>query len=226
VKKIISILLICAFQTAYAQKEAVSIHFRPVYDSLPIEIEKKYPYKNDSIEISVIRFYISNIGFYQNDQLVAEPVKKHHLIDIENPASQFILHTGEKAVPCNSIRFSIGVDSLTNVSGAMGGDLDPVFGMYWTWQSGYINFKLEGKSKLCPARKNQFTYHIGGYEYPYNTLQQVDLPVADSKDIVIDIDIHQLLNQLQLNEVYEVMSPGEKAMGIAKKISSAFIVSK
>ncbi|HPH91802.1 MAG TPA: hypothetical protein PLZ68_13315, partial [Ferruginibacter sp.] len=219
-KKIIIILLICFDQTGYAQKEAVSIRFRPVFDSLPIETDKKYPYKNDSIEISVIRFYVSNISFYQNNQLVAELEKKNHLVDIENPASQLIQHIGEKKIQYNSIHFSIGVDSLTNVSGAMGGDLDPVNGMYWTWQSGYINFKLEGKTKLCPARKNQFTYHIGGYEYPYNTLQQVELPVVHNNDIMIDIDIRQLLNQLQLNEVYEVMSPGEKAMVIAKNISS------
>ncbi len=210
----------------YAQKKAVSIRFRPVYDSLPVELEKKYAFNIDSIEISVIKFYISNIAFCQNDQLVAELDKKHHLVDMENPASQFIQHTSEHTLQYNCIRFSIGVDSLTNVSGAMGGDLDPVLGMYWTWQSGYINFKLEGKSKVCPARKNQFTYHIGGYEYPYNTLQQVHLPVAHSNDIVIDIDIRQLLNQLQLQDVFEVMSPCEKAMVIAKKISSVFILNK
>lgn len=193
------------------------IHFRPVYDLLPVEMEKKYSYKNDSVEISVVKFYISNISFYQNNKLVDSLDKKHHLVDIGNPASQIIQHTTEKKLLYDQIRFSIGVDSLTNVSGAMGGDLDPLFGMYWTWQSGYINFKLEGKSKLCPARKNQFTFHIGGYEYPYNSLQQVSLPVTVNQDIFIDINIRQLLNGIPLQEVYEVMSPCEKAMIIAKK---------
>jgi hypothetical protein len=34
----------------------------------------------------------------------------------------------------DQIQFQLGIDSLTNVSGAMGGDLDPTKGMYWTWQ--------------------------------------------------------------------------------------------
>lgn len=225
-RTIFIILLVGAAELAYSQKNAVSIQFRPVYDSLPLVLEKKYPFKNDSIEISVIRFYISNIRFYQNHQLVSETEKKHHLVDLEHPASQIIQHTAEKSLQYNSIRFCIGVDSLTNVSGAMGGDLDPVFGMYWTWQSGYINFKLEGITKICPARKNQFTYHIGGYEYPYNTLQQVDLPVPHSDPVIIDINIRQLLNQLQLHQVYEVMSPCEKAMVIATNISSVFVLGK
>ena len=210
----------------YAQTNTVSIKLNTVYGALPIELGKKYPYKNDSVEITTLKFYISGIQFYQDDNLTDETEKKHHLVDIENPPSLFIYHPENKNKKFNRIHFRIGVDSITNVSGAMGGDLDPINGMYWTWQSGYINFKLEGSSKLCPSRKNQFTFHIGGYQYPNNSIQQVDLQINSKKEIVIDIDVLQLLNKIKLNELYEVMSPNEKAMEMAKKISTVFHISK
>ena len=59
------------------------------------------------------------------------------------------------------IYFQIGIDSLTNVSGDLDGDLDPALGMYWAWNSGYINMKLEGKSSSCKSVKKEFQFHIG-----------------------------------------------------------------
>lgn len=67
------------------------------------------------------------------------------------------------------ITFTIGIDSLRNTLGIdrRGGNLDVggvASGMYWVWNSGYIFFKLEGKSPLAPERtQHQFTYHIGGF---------------------------------------------------------------
>jgi hypothetical protein len=210
----------------YSQDSVITIHFNPMYDALPIELGKKYSYKTDSIEISTLKFYISGIKYYQNDKPVDEVVKKYHLIDLENPVSLTIYQPGNYNKVFNRVVFSIGVDSTTSVSGAFGGDLDPTNGMYWTWQSGYINFKLEGYSKLCPSRKNQFTFHIGGYQYPNNVLQMLDLKASRADKIIIDINISQLLNQVKLNELYEVMSPGEKAMELAKKVKAAFSTAK
>ena len=106
----------CTSHLAYAQKKSVSIQFNPVYDSLPLELGKKYPYKNDSIEIATLRFYISGIQFYYNDVLVDEVAKKYHLIDLENPQSLIVHHSDIKNKKFNRIHFSIGVDSITNVS--------------------------------------------------------------------------------------------------------------
>ncbi|MBL0359151.1 MAG: hypothetical protein IPP72_20815 [Chitinophagaceae bacterium] len=206
-------LFICIANSVYSQQNSISIRFIPQYDAVPVEIGKKYSYKNDSVEIEVLKFYISGIRFYQGNELVDEVEKKHHLIDIENPASQSISCTIGKNVKFNRMVFNIGVDSTTNEAGASGGDLDPTNGMYWEWRSGYINLKLEGRSRICPARKNQFAFHIGGYQYPYNTIQQLDLPVADSTTIAVVFDVKAFLNQVNIGELYEVMSPNERQQG-------------
>jgi hypothetical protein len=225
-KLIFFLLFSVAGAYGYAQKTDISIQFSPTYDAVPVELHKKYTYKSDSIEIATLKFYISGIKLYQNDKPVDEVAKKYHLIDLENPASLTIYQPGNNNNAFNRVVFNIGINSITNVSGAFGGNLDPTNGMYWTWQSGYINFKLEGSSKLCPARKNQFTFHIGGYQYPNNCMQTLDLKVNGNHKIVIDISISQLLNELKLNELYEVMSPNEKAMGMAKKVKTAFSIAK
>ena len=43
------------------------------------------------------------------------------------------------------IIFSMGVDSLKQAKPLYSGDLNPLKNMYWTWQSGYIQLKAEGK---------------------------------------------------------------------------------
>ena len=61
----------------------------------------------------------------------------------------------------------LGVDSVRNVSGAQTGGLDPAKGMFWTWSSGYIFFKLEGSSPKSGDVQKNLTYHIGGFQGPY-----------------------------------------------------------
>ena len=93
----------------------------------------------------------------------------------------------------DQLAFDIGIDSITNVSGAMGGDLDPTKGMYWTWQSGYINFKLEGTSPDCPARKNEFQFHLGGYAYPNASVQKIALTATGQGNINVQMNLDMFL---------------------------------
>ena len=222
IKLAVTALLICFAHAVYSQQNSISIRFKPVFGSVPLEIGKKYAYKGDSVEIETLKFYISAVKFYQDDQWVGETEKKHHLINLDNQLSQIIYQANSKNITFNRLVFSFGVDSATNESGAHGDDLDPVNGMYWEWRSGYINLKLEGKSRICPARKNQFTLHIGGYQYPFNTIQNINLPVFDSTKIVVLFNVADLLNNVNIAEWYEVMSPNEKATAIAQKAASAF----
>ena len=180
----------------------------------------------DSIAIETLRFYISNVQLFKNDALVYALPQKHLLIDMEVPESMQI-HLPEQAeLRYDKIKFNIGVDSVTSVSGAFGGDLDPTNGMYWTWQSGYINFKLEGKTPLCPARKHQFQYHIGGYQPPYNTLQTVELVVSNSKKIRLEMALDQLLTQVNVSENFQVMSPNQQAVDMAEVIATIFTITE
>ncbi len=216
-------ILFCFSIYVNAQQHEGNITFSFSINKEPIELGKNYYLSSieDSVQFETLKLYISNIQFFNDSFLVHTEEKKHHLIDLENPSTQNIqmLNTD---VSFNRIQFNVGVDSLTNVSGAAGDDLDPMHGMYWTWQSGYINFKLEGRSNSCPARKNRFQFHLGGYQHPFNNLQEVTLSIADDQDIIINLDLEKLLTSNNIKEHYEIMSPNQKALDMARILASTF----
>jgi len=199
-----------------------SIQFKPLFQDQSLASNKKYIFQNDTLEIETLKFYISNVRFYNKEELVDTADKKYLLMDLKNPNSLTVAHRGKNF---NTIKFSIGIDSIINVSGALSGDLDPIKGMYWAWHSGYINFKLEGKSKNCPARKNKFQFHIGGYEFPFNTLQEKEFK-TNNTNAVIEIALDKLFKQMDLSKEYEVMSPNRQAFEISKLFSTCFKLAK
>ncbi|MEZ4798230.1 MAG: MbnP family protein [Flavobacteriales bacterium] len=112
----------------------------------------------------------------------------------------------------SQINFSVGIDSITNVSGVMGGDLDPTKGMYWTWQSGYINFKLES---------SKITYHLGGYASPYPTIQNFSFKINNQHPHFV-FDADKFLSLALLQRKTNIMSPGADAYHIAQYLQNVF----
>ena len=149
--------------------------------------------EKDTLLINQLKFYISNIHFLKDDSIVFSELNSYHLFDFEMPASTSLSIKTFRSISYNSIRFYLGIDSLTNVSGALGGELDPTHGMYWTWQSGYINFKMEGKASKSTAPSNEFQFHLGGYQQPFYSLQEVQLNVYD-ENINLELNLDPFLH--------------------------------
>ena len=209
-----------------AQQSISQVEFEVRVNEKPLKLGKSYQLleNEDSITFDVLRFYISDLQFINNGNIVNKSEKKHILIDLEKPASLQIA-INEYLGDFDKIKFTLGIDSLTNVSGAMGGDLDPIHGMYWTWQSGYINFKLEGRANKCPARKNEFMFHLGGYQTPSLATQKVELEIPKSiKGLKIILPIDKLLSQINLTETYRIMSPSQEAVAKSRLIAALFLI--
>lgn len=215
---IMGYLLLCL--TSWSQTNSNQVMFSTIMNGVPIELNKSYYLKllKDSVIITNLKFYISNLELYDNQMLKLKYEKKYILIDVEKPDTYIINYDGN----FNRIKFQLGIDSLVNVSGAFGGDLDPTNGMYWTWQSGYINFKLEGVSKSCKTRNNIFQFHLGGYQQPYKTLIQMD--VTYKKNEVIHIDVSSFLEKINLTELNEIMSPCDNAVKLSGILSKSIFV--
>lgn len=190
-------------------------------------LDKLYMLNGDSINISQLKFFVSDMSFYRDDTLVYVLKKKHHLFDLSQPSTISLSEKLASPIKYNQVKFNIGIDSLTSVSGAIEGDLDPTNGMYWTWQSGYINFKLEGTSSICPSRHNKFQWHIGGYITPYHTLKEVSLSTQDAvNEVNFEVHIDALFLTFNLSQTYQIMSPNARAVGIADHLPSIFKIAK
>jgi hypothetical protein len=224
--KLLLFFLMSWFQLSISAQDTLSIRFRPLWNNELLELNKKYITSNDTITIETLRFYISDIVFYNHEKPVAFINKKHHLLDFEDTVSFVITHFSDSALLFNTIKFKIGIDSLTNVLGVYGGDLDPTKGMYWTWQSGYINLKLEGVSKRCATRHNRYQLHVGGYLFPFYSLQEVVLKTENPSNIGIEIRLDKFLTETLAEQPCEIMSPSLNAVKIAGRFADAFNIAK
>jgi hypothetical protein len=220
---------------------AAQITILPVFGDKPITEETWFVTKNnDSIQFDNIRFYLSNIQFETIDNQLVSDKEKAHLIDVFEPNSlkidfNNIYFNNIDFNTIKTLRFNIGIDSLTNVSGALGGDLDPQKGMYWAWQSGYINLKIEGRSPQCKNRKNVFQYHIGGYLQPFYAMRNVELqlknrqnsveernPDTSGQGVILKMDISKFFENISISTQNSIMMPCKEAMQLADYSTSMF----
>lgn len=198
-----------------------SIKFSAFLNNSPLIFNTNIPFKDSFIHVEVFKMYISNIAFTYHDGSTYNEKDSYHLIDLANSNNDKLFITDSKE-RIKQLSFDIGIDSATNHQGAKGGDLDPLKGMYWTWQSGYIHFKIEGSSPLCRSSKNKFSFHIGGFQYPFNAIQHVVLQENSANDILVAIKLDDFFRSVRLDERTNVMSPGRKAMYIAEKFKHVF----
>lgn len=198
------------------RNDSLVAHFNLMFGRAPLELHKNYiTQNNDTLQVDLFKFYITNIEVhYRDSTFVQRP--SAHLIDIENLNSTWIPLCINTKKAIESVSFNIGVDSLSSVSGALADNLDPTKGMYWAWQSGFINMKIEGTSKSCKTRKNEFQFHIGGYLKPNYAMRRIELKTPN-QNLDIDVDVSQLFDSIQLSKLNSVMIPGKDAMGIADR---------
>lgn len=222
--RIVFVFFCCVFSSKiFAQKNnIISIHH--LWNEKKLVLNEKYfIQKNDTISIQTLKYYISTIQLLKNNKIVWSEKNSFHLIDEEIENSKKInLSKMPSNIDYDTIQINLGIDSATNYAGVQGGDLDPTKGMYWTWQNGYINFKIEGISTASTTRNHTFQFHIGGYENGFATEQKVKINASKNKLFEIKIDIEKLLSKIDLSTQNEIMQPCKEAVEIANKLPLLF----
>jgi len=143
-------------------------------------------YKNElgqSYTVSRFRYYISNVVLENNKGKECH-AGGYFLVDADEKNSGRIVMEDIPPGEYHSIRFTLGVDSLHNCSGAQSGALDPANGMFWAWNTGYIFLKMEGKSPVSKSPRNILEFHIGGYRNPVNCIRTISLPFKSNLSVV------------------------------------------
>jgi hypothetical protein len=211
-------LLVCITMSCHAQ--SATLRFVPFFQGEELKLNKYYHLTNgDSISFSTFKCYVSDIIVYGWGKTVF-PKKNLLLLNAEEPSSMTL--KVKKLKDIAGIKLSIGVDSLKSVSGAMGGNLDPEKGMYWAWQSGYINFKIEGQCNKVPARNNEFQYHVGGYAGKDKAVQEIILSTPRSNEILVLIRLDKFLARMDMTKQHSIMIPGTEAVDMAKQFARCF----
>lgn len=178
-------------------------------DSAYIGSDPKYlNADNDTFSVSFLKYYISNVRLKKSDgSYFSEPYDtySYHLINAADSinACKFSL----KNVPLGTyvqLEFSVGIDSLRNVSGAQTGPLDPVHKMFWTWNQGYIFFKLEGYSSSAPTNTvHNLQFDIGGFQNPYNNIRTFTLSLTSPSLVVVGDHVSEIHLKTDILEAFK-----------------------
>lgn len=146
----------------------VKFEFTNQVDGVAMRLnDTMYTYKNaagDSFNVSIYKYYISNIVLKKADGTTFAEPESYHLIDQAKPDSRKFTIANVPVGEYNSVSFMIGVDSFRNVDGAQTGALAVNNDMFWDWDSGYIMAKMEGSSPASPRAAGAFRFHISGFQ--------------------------------------------------------------
>jgi hypothetical protein len=154
------------------------IHFSFFVGGQPLQLSTGHYLNeyNEPFTVDQCKYYISAIQVIGDHDEIQTIFAASHLVDAADSAS-LTLHLTTAILKITKIRFTIGVDSEANTGGVHTGDLDPMLGMFWTWNTGYIDARLEGQCDSTPAPAHRFTWDVGGYRPGVNAARQVVLSV-------------------------------------------------
>lgn len=221
------LLFFFSIGNALAQGDYVLVRFQPHWYNSPVNINQQMAQGKgfESLRISMLRFYISDVTFLDDNRIQLKDPHQAHLIDVFDSTRNQVKIDSHHPEGFSALCFTLGLDSILNTSGILEGDLDPVEGMYWTWQSGFIHFKLEGDFTVHDAEERHFEYHLGGYRSPHETSRQVCLrSVRPKKNWNIALALERFLEPTVMSENPRLMSPGPDAVRLIERAASLFEV--
>lgn len=205
----------------------LEVHIRHFQHQVPLQLGSVYQNQlGESFTLKKFKYYLSG---FSASSVPARPA--YFLVDLADSNSTTIrlkLPSGSYT----SLNWLIGVDSAANCSGAQTGVLDPVHDMFWTWNTGYIQFKIEGIADSSTAPNGKFEYHIGGYRHPFNSLQScqiqwkkpLQINSGRTTRVELEMDLQRFWDHagVSFREQPVVAVPGEPAVKLARAFKTCF----
>jgi hypothetical protein len=132
----------------------------------------------EKFTVDVLKYYLTNIVLVYDSVTRVMIPETYFLVDQSKTVSRTIRLTGIPSGTLTGIEFLVGVDAFRNSQGVQTGDLDPVLGMFWTWNSGYIMAKLEGRYERPGRTDGSYIWHCGSATPPYSSTRSIALNIT------------------------------------------------
>jgi len=193
-----------------AEFTPITIHISHRVGNAPLRLDTSV-YENalqQPFALTAVKYYVSAIRIHceGNSDYVSN---KFFLVDASDSTSTTITLPRVPLGTYRSISFTIGVDSAHNSSGTQEGALDPIRGMFWAWNTGYIFLKVEGTSPASPSPRHVIEYHVGGFRAPYNNIATINVPIIEdpTKGIYLEADVGALLHSIDFSKTPTATTP-------------------
>ncbi|MFP9116019.1 MbnP family protein [Flavobacterium sp. RHBU_3] len=202
------------------ERGSVSVNFGFYFDGQPLELGKSYVTSlNGEVSVETLRLYVSQLSFWSKGKEVYTDAHSYYLLDASKPESLLRRVNIPKGLAFDAVHFNFGIDEATNNKGVGEGDLDPANDMYWAWQSGYINLKLEG---VYGAKHESFQYHLGGFLKPNVSCRSVEVAITNTAAVVIAVDVAPFFQAVNISAKSRVMSPGAASVQLSDVAAKMF----
>jgi hypothetical protein len=182
----------------------------------PLNIGDTISMEDGKFVISSFKFYLGSLNGITKQGRKIRMLPSEQLIDLSRSNIHKIPVVIPRSERIDSIGIGIGIDSAAHKTVAFSNDLDPVNSMYWAWQSGFIQLKLEGQWMQYSANAESVEWHLGGYRWPNSTARSVLFPTEFHTVYgpMFSIDILPLLEKGLKKYPNKIMSPGKAAAEI------------
>lgn len=192
----------------------------PSWNTNPLQLQQVYLTENkDSIRFSTLKMYFSDFRFKDKINGGISTIDTLIFYDLADSSTHTFFNELD-LTNFKSLAFTLGLDSTKNVSGELENAYDPLLGMYWAWNTGYVNLKFAGKSNLVLTKTHDFEFHLGGYRSPFATAQTIQV---DLNDQYIYFDLEKLFSEsINLSKNHHIMLPCKDAFLISQGISACF----
>ena len=226
---LIAFMFICIQTKSQSANGTITIKFINTANHQPVDL-RTTAYKNEFQEeyfINKLKYYVGH--FFIDKTFINLPNDNYLLIDASKEANEISLKIPEGTY--SGLSFNLGVDSIDNCNGAQDGALDPINDMFWTWNSGYVFFKLEGTSTASTSDLNRIEYHLGGYkdENNINTAIKINglihIKANKKTELIVECNLDNFWNTVSAIKISEhsvCMTAGDLAKKIAANFSSLF----
>lgn len=187
-------------------KGNLNVNFTHSYNGQPFQLETELVNTlNDTIKFSNLLYYISNVSV-QNSAGTWTNFSNYNLVDFKFESSQKLVLPNLPAGNYTKLKFLVGVDNAANSTGAQEGDLNPSNGMFWSWATGYIFIRLQGKYN----GNKPLTIDLGGDENLVTIEFPIDATVAPKASATAQInfnvaDVFVTPNNYKLDENNSLM---------------------
>lgn len=165
-----------------------------------LDIPLLHPSTNDTLTFTTFKYYLSNVRLKRTDGTWWIHPESYFLIDLSDLNSSMLTIPNVPIGTYSAMEYTLGVDSLRNISGAQGGALSISNNMFWSWNTGYIMTKAEGISNNSSS--GSFSFHLAGFEgadnivtkRTFDFITQIPLTVKNGKVI----EVHYTVNPMHL----------------------------
>lgn len=187
----------------------------------------------DSFTVSKFNYYISNVVLTGPNGASYAETESYHLVQQNDESTRSFDMSDIPAASYDTISFVIGVDEIRNTSGAQTGALDPLNGMFWDWNTGYIMLKLEGHSPKAPG--GNIAFHCGGFNGRNTAIRNIKmaLPQAvtvtqnNTPHIHLTADVLAMFkspNKIDFSTFYLLTSTGDQVKLLADNYANLFTI--